>query len=112
VLDLANNELGNESAQHIRHVLPQLFTLNLSNTKLGAPGCIELAKGISACESLKLKHLDLSNNNIESKGFAKLLESLRESTQIMVINVAENDMSLYQEHFESLTHFLKQNESL
>jgi Ran GTPase-activating protein (RanGAP) involved in mRNA processing and transport len=84
----------------------------LSNTKFGAQGCLELAKGISACDQHKLKHLDLSNNSIESKGFAKLLDALRESTQIGYLNVAENDMSLYQEHFESLTLFLKQNESL
>jgi hypothetical protein len=59
-----------------------------------------------------MRHLDLSNNNIESKGFAKLLDALGESSQITYLNVAENDMSLYQEHFESLTQFLKKNTSL
>lgn len=46
ILNLANNDLGNEACQHIRHVLPTIVDLNLSNTKMGLRGCLELAKGI------------------------------------------------------------------
>jgi hypothetical protein len=46
VLDLANNDLGDASSFHLRHLMDGLVSLNLSNTKLGSKGCMELAKNI------------------------------------------------------------------
>jgi hypothetical protein len=43
VLDLSNNELGNDSAACLRPVIRTLVHLNLSSTKLGREGCIGLA---------------------------------------------------------------------
>jgi hypothetical protein len=43
ILNLANNDLGNEVALYLKPVLRTLVSLNLSNTKLGVKGCIELS---------------------------------------------------------------------
>lgn len=88
------------------------MNLNLSNTKMGLRGCTELAKGLSAEEAPRLKHLDLSGNHIEAEGFAKLMQKLKTSTSIVTLNVSDNEMSLYQENFDAVCSFLKQNKSL
>lgn len=42
-MDLANNDLGN-SVQSLKPVFKTLVSLNLSNTKLGAEGCLDLSE--------------------------------------------------------------------
>jgi len=60
--------------------MPNLVSLNLSSTKMGLRGCRELAEGCQ--NAFKLKILDLSNNNIEPEGFAKLLQKLKSSLNL------------------------------
>ncbi len=43
ILNLANNDLGNEVASCLKPVFKTLVSLNLSNTRLGCKGCLELA---------------------------------------------------------------------
>jgi len=72
-----------------------IVSLNLSNTKIGMRGCVELSKSIGAETAPNLKHLDLSGNNIEAEGFAKLVYKLKSSSTLVRLNVSDNDMSLY-----------------
>ena len=94
ILNLANNDLGNEACQHIRHIMPTIVELNLSNTKMGLRGCCDLVRGFEE-EAPRLQILDLSRNSIESEGFAKLLQKLKHSKTITSLNVSENDFSLF-----------------
>lgn len=80
-----------------------LISLNLASTKIGLRGISELSKSLGAEQSPRLRHLDLSANNIESEGFSKLLLKLKSSTTLITLLVSDNDMSLYHEYFESLT---------
>lgn len=112
VLDLSHNDIGNEGAYYLKNVMGTLVHLNLSTTKIGLKGISELSKAIGAEESPRLKHLDLTMNNIESEGFSKVLLKLKSLTKLTTLLVSDNDMSLYHEFFDSLTQFLKQNTSL
>lgn len=75
VLDLSNNELGNESATYLRPVIKTLVHLNLSGTKLGREGCTDLADAFNMlnqdnfCKG-SIKHLDISNNKFDAEGFS------------------------------------------
>ena len=86
ILDLAFNDLGNEAAYHLQYVIPTLVSLNLSTTKLGLKGCLELARHFNifseenGVQYSALKYLDLSNNHIGTEGFTKLISKLRYST--------------------------------
>lgn len=65
VLDLANNDLGNEAPAYLRPVFRTLVSLNLSNTKLGLKGCVDLSQNLiltNQANGHSLKYLDLSNN--------------------------------------------------
>ena len=112
ILDLSNNDLGNEGAQYLRNVLPTLVELSLSNTKIGHKGCLELAKSIGPESAPFLQSIDISRNNIESDAFAKMLQKLKPSKTLQRLNVSENDFSLFQDEFESLGNFLKHNSSI
>lgn len=57
MLDLANNDLGNEGAIYLKHVMPKLISLNLANTKMGLRGCTDLSKTIT--NENKLRFIDL-----------------------------------------------------
>lgn len=76
ILDLANNDLGNDAAQHIRCVMKSIVSLNLSNTKMGIRGCVDLSKSLGE-DAPMLKQLDLSGNAIQAEGFGKLLIKLK-----------------------------------
>ena len=56
ILDLSNNDIGSEAPSQIRHLIPNLISLNLSHTKLGKKGTIDLA--------LFLKEATTNNNNV------------------------------------------------
>lgn len=47
ILDLGYNDLGNDAAQYLQFVIPSIVSLNLSSTKLGQRGCLELAKSFN-----------------------------------------------------------------
>lgn len=57
MLDLANNDLGNDGAIYLKHVMPKLISLNLANTKMGLRGCTDLSKTIT--NENKLRFIDL-----------------------------------------------------
>ncbi len=57
VLDLANNDLGNEGANYLKYVMQNLISLNLANTKMGLRGCSDLCKTIT--NDNRLRFLDL-----------------------------------------------------
>jgi hypothetical protein len=112
ILDLSHNDIGNEGAFHLRHVMSTLISLNLASAKIGLRGISELSKSLGAEHSPRLRHLDLTANNIESEGFSKLLLKLKSSTTLTTLLVSDNDMSIYHDYFEALTQFLKENKSL
>lgn len=65
VLDLANNDLGNDFLMSLKPVLKTLVSLNLSNTKLGLRGCTDLAQCLMCsgeAGGYNIKYLDLSQN--------------------------------------------------
>lgn len=43
MLNISNNDLGDEAIKHLKPVFNSLVSLNISNTKLGVKGCIELS---------------------------------------------------------------------
>lgn len=73
--------------------MESLIYLNLSNTKLGNKGASELAKQMKdeantkRCTRGKLRYLDISNNNIGSVGFLKILGRLKKSQTLIYLNV-------------------------
>jgi hypothetical protein len=73
--------------------MESLIYLNLSNTKLGNKGACELAKQMKdeantkRCTRGKLRYLDISNNNIGSVGFLKILGRLKKSQTLINLNV-------------------------
>jgi len=56
ILDLANNDLGSDSPMHLKSVLGTLISLNLSNTKLGQRGALNLAKYIKESDNEQGHH--------------------------------------------------------
>jgi len=46
VLNLANNDLGDMACLNFKALMDGIVSLNLSNTKMGVKGCLELAKMI------------------------------------------------------------------
>ena len=92
-MNLANNELGNASAFHLKQFIGSIVSLNLSCTKLGTKGCLELTKNIKNTVKSginKLQYLDLSQNNIGVEGFMKLAKRLRASDSLLNMNVSGN----------------------
>lgn len=101
----------------MQYVVPSLVSLNLSSTKLGLKGCIELARHFNifseenGVQYSALKYLDLSNNHIGTEGFTKLVAKLRYSTQLLNLNVSQNEMIENPEKFDSVEKFLSMNKS-
>ena len=58
-----------------------------------------------------LRSLDLSNNEIGSAGFLKLLSRLKKSTALTTLNLSGNNFGEGQEKFINLEKFLSRNES-
>jgi len=50
--------------------------------------------------------LDLSHNNIGTEGFTKLIAKLRYSSQLLTLDVAQNDLSGSPEKFDQVEKFL------
>ena len=99
ILDLSNNELGSEGPTHLRHVIPTLLSLNLSNTKLGRKGAIDLALYLKEATHENdgfaiMRNLDLSHNNITSTGFLKLVSRMKKSSALLYLNFSFNDFSV------------------
>lgn len=107
VLDLSHNDLGNEGAYFLKSLMPRIVSMNLASTKIGLKGICELSKAIGHEESPRLMHLDLSQNNLEAEGFARLLTKLKSSTTLQTLLVSDNEMSLYDENLSALTAFFK-----
>ncbi len=47
VLNLANNDLGNDTSRSLYPIFRSLVSLDLSNTKMGRQGCFDLADNVS-----------------------------------------------------------------
>lgn len=54
-----------------------------------AKGCQDLGYCLS---DSSIKHLDISNNNVEADGLSSLTHSLRLSTTITTLNLSGNDL--------------------
>ena len=107
ILDLSNNDIGSEAPSQIRHLIPTLISLNLSHTKLGKKGTIDLAVYLKEATTNNnnvaiMRSLDLSHNNISSTGFLKIVSRLKKSTAFLNLNVSHNDFSKGQEKFATL----------
>lgn len=110
VLDLANNDLGNDFSRSLRPIFKSLVSLNLCSTKLGKSGCLDLADNISSGHSLK--YLDLGNNCIEAEGFCQLVFQLKSSSSLLSLNVSNNDLKQETRQYSQLSQFLASNKSL
>lgn len=88
--------MGNASAYYLKHFIGTIVSLNLSCTKLGTKGCLELTKNLKITVKSgvnKLQYLDLSQNNIGTEGFMKLAKRLRQSDSLLNLNVSGNQMN-------------------
>jgi len=56
--------------------------------------------------------LDISQNKIETEGFASLLTSLSRNSTISSINASGNQMTRKIKQFSQVSHFLAQNKSI
>ena len=107
VLDISNNDLGNDFVPCLHAVIPSLVSLNLSNTKLTSKGCAELGRCLQEAEhQMCLRFLDISQNKIETEGFASLLTSLSRNGTISSINASGNQMTRKIKQFSQVSHFL------
>ena len=116
ILDLSNNDIGSDAPTHIRHVIPTLISLNLSHTKLGKKGAIDLALYLKEATNQNngfaiMRNLDVSHNNITSAGLLKLVSRMKKSSALLYLNVSHNDFSTGQEKFVSMQKFLTRNMS-
>lgn len=88
-------------------MIPTLISLNLSHTKLGKKGTIDLAVYLKEATTNNnnvaiMRSLDLSHNNISTTGFLKIVSRLKKSTALLNLNVSHNDFSQGQEKFATL----------
>lgn len=98
ILDLSSNDLGSEAPTYLRDVIPTLISLNLSHTKLGKKGAIDLAVYLKEATNRNngfaiMRNLDLSHNNITSAGFLKLVSRMKKSSALLYLNFSYNDFS-------------------
>ena len=99
ILDLSNNDIGSEAPTYIKHLIPTLISLNLSHTKLGKKGAIDLANYLKEATNQNngfaiMRNLDLSHNNITTTGLLKLISRLKKSSALLYLNVSHNDFSI------------------
>lgn len=108
-IDLSNNGIAGRCIESLSKAIikSELKDLNLSNNKIGDEGCEFIGNMIvgaydSGCPLVKL---NLSTNNITSKGCAKLFHSLRMNNTIKYFNASGNHfnqgLSLYFSSFLS-----------
>ena len=93
-----------------------MISLNLSHTKLGKKGTIDLAVYLKEATTNNnnvaiMRSLDLSHNNISTTGFLKIVSRLKKSTALLNLNVSHNDFSQGQEKFATLQKFLYRTDS-
>lgn len=96
-LNLAFNSFGAKAVESLAAVMvaTDIKELNLSGNRLGNEGCEYIAKMLSGdyegyCMVIKL---DLSENEISTKGLGVLLASIRISTQLNWVNLRKNNFS-------------------
>ena len=116
ILDLSYNDLGSVAPTYLRDVIPTLISLNLSHTKLGKKGAVDLAAYLKEATAKNngfaiMRNLDLSHNNITSAGFLKLVGRMKKSSALLSLNFSYNDFSVGQEKFVTLQKFLARNQS-
>ena len=88
-------------------MIPTLISLNLSHTKLGKKGAVDLAYYLKEATTQNngfaiLRSLDLSHNNITTTGLLKLISRMKKSSALLYLNISHNDFSIGQEKFVSL----------
>ena len=90
-LDISNNKIGDLGAQEIARALYEnttLQTLNISYNNIQVDG----AKAIAAAfyENRALQNLDISNNNIHVEGAKVIAEALYENRTLQTLNISYN----------------------
>lgn len=94
LLDLSNNNLGDEGATRIAEVLPQnttLIRLNLNYNKIGFKGARKLWAGLA--ENTRLKTLNLKGNLIGDMGTMALDSGLLTNSTLLSLDLAENHIT-------------------
>lgn len=96
-LDISNNALGPEKLEDLSKALitSNLRSLNLSLSKIGNEGSEYLANLIaSGYDGLcPLETLDISKNEITTKGLSRIFSSLRSNSQLFSLNLERNNFS-------------------
>ncbi|CAG9313129.1 PPP1R37_4 [Blepharisma stoltei] len=96
-LNLSNNGLGTECLEELSLsiVSSSLRSLGLSQNKLGYDGCELFANLLAGGYdgSCPLESLDLSKNEITTKGLLRLFAALRGNTQLRSLNLEKNQFS-------------------
>ena len=110
-LHLAENEMGEESAQHIRELLKvntSLTTLNLQENEIGDEGTVHVAAGL--LENRTLRELNLIGCGIREKGAAAISSILETNSTMTHLNVYCNNLGTA--GIKSFAEALKKNRGL
>ena len=101
-LDVSQNNLGADGAQHVVSYILQpgplcvqheLMTLNLASCKLGNAGAEALGEGLSSANKF-LKRLTVSNNDIEEEACMKLVMGLMNCEVLEELDISWNNIDL------------------
>lgn len=113
-LNLANNAIGSKAIESLAVAMPStdIKDLNLAGNKIGNEGCEFLSKMLSGdydgfCTVAKL---DLSDNEISTKGLALLLAAMRINTQLSSVLLRKNNF--FNGLSENFLQFLTDNLSM
>mmetsp|Transcript_14252 Transcript_14252/g.12568 ORF Transcript_14252/g.12568 Transcript_14252/m.12568 type:complete len:155 (+) Transcript_14252:349-813(+) len=91
-LNLSKCDLNIDDAENIAKGLIEnqgLTSLNLSQNKITTKGAIHIFESLRS-EHTKLKSLDVSSNNIESKAIESLVKTIEVNTVLQKLNLHNN----------------------
>ena len=88
-----------------------LLSLKLASTKLTNQRMMDLTS-IYRCQTMKLKELDLSGNQITSAGFKTLMNCLKASNKVKKLNLSRNNICSDINQFKIIMKFLASNKIL
>jgi Ran GTPase-activating protein (RanGAP) involved in mRNA processing and transport len=114
VLNLANNNLGNKIIKEFLKSLSStgIVELNLSGNKISNEGAEAIGEFLETQNSKfsPLNSLNVSSNNINSKGSNKLFSGLKLNLKLTALNVESNPLT--ESAADSISYCLEENSTL
>lgn len=89
-LNLSGNPLGPRCPEHLKPTFPSLMILSLKGTKIGAQGVSVLAQDADRLRNLK--HLDISDNGINTEGGPAIVQLLTQCNALEHFDVSSNSL--------------------